>query len=387
MHILLITGTYPMDLIGGAEIQTLILAGGLIECGYDSTFLAVDTNAESKSRINNLDVIKIPGRNKVGPVRHKQYLEKAILESHSDICYIRSFNELMWAIPFCKNNGFPVISICCSIRDVSPFPSRLNPRKLIIDVLSMELFRRFLNFRSMRLSDEIVCNTNSLREGIKHWYPDKPIRVIYNGHAVPPDEDVHKDYSRRVIWVNNVKRLKRPEIFIKLASYFPDIEFAMIGRIGDSGRYSNYIRSLIQHGPSNLKYLGALPFDKVNTEISMSDILFYTSEDVEGFGNSLIQAWMRGVPTISLNYDPDGIIGRERIGYCSNNFSQLVNDTKELIGNPLMLREMGKRARRYAMINHDCKHMISQYDVLFRELHDQKTKESLRLIRSDNVTT
>ena len=60
MRILLITETYPMDLMGGAEIQTLILARGLIECGYDVTFLAADANIESKSHINNLDVIKIP---------------------------------------------------------------------------------------------------------------------------------------------------------------------------------------------------------------------------------------------------------------------------------------------------------------------------------------
>ena len=380
MRILLITETYPMDLIGGAEIQTLILARGLIECGHDVTFLAADADIESQSHINNLDVIKIPGTNKVGPVRHKQYLEKAILESHPDICYVRSFRELMWAVSLCKNNGIPVVPVCCSAGHVLPFVpsgSGLSSRELIVSkikgMIRGDMFWHFLNFRSMRLSDACVCNSKSLQEGLKHWYPDKPIRVIYNGHQIPSDEDVHKNYSQRVIWVNNIKQIKRPEMYIKLANCLPDIEFVMIGRIGE-GRYGNHIRSLIQHGPNNLRYLGALPFDKVNTEISMSDILVYTSTTVEGFGNSLIQAWMRGVPTISLNYDPDGIIERESIGRCSSNFSQLVKDIRELIDNPLILRDMGQRARRYAKINHDSKHMISQYDMLFRELYNQKSK-------------
>jgi glycosyltransferase involved in cell wall biosynthesis len=373
MHVLLITSSYPMELIGGAELQTLILANGLAEYGHDVTFLAADTNVESKSRINNLDVIKIPGMDKVGIARHKQCLEKAILESHPDICYIRSFSELMWAIPFCKNNEIPVVSISCSNGDVPPFLTGLSFYEQIKSMCTVEIIQYFLNFRAIRLSDVHLCVTKSLQEDTKRWYPDKPMRVIYNGHPVPPDEDVHKNCSRRVIWVNNVKRFKRPEMFIKLASCLPDIEFAMIGRI-DKGRYGNHILSLIQHGPSNLKYLGALPFDKVNTEISMSDILFYTSTVVEGFGNSLIQAWMRGVPTISLNYDPDGIIERERIGYCSSNFSVLANNARELIDNQAMLRDMGQRARSYAKINHDCKYMVSQYDIFFRELYNQKSK-------------
>lgn len=375
MRVLLITGSHPMDLIGGAELQTLMIANGLLEYGYESTFLAADANEQSRARINNLDVIKIPGRSKVGSARHKKYLETAILESRPDVCYVRTFNELMWALPICNHHAIPVVTICCSGRDISPFPSKLKPRRLLANLRYLELFRRYLNFRSMRLSDEIFCNTNLLWEGIRRWYPDMPGGVIYNGHPIPPQEEIHKGYSRRVIWVNNIKRIKRPEIFIKLAGCFPDVEFVMIGRLESTGRYMNYVRALIEHASSNLNYLGCLAFDKVNLEISMSDILFYTSDILEGFGNSLIQAWMRGVPTISLNYDPDGIIERESIGRCSNDFSQLVNDTGELIGNPVVLCEMSERAREYAKTNHDSKRMISQYEMLFRELYDQKPKQ------------
>jgi glycosyltransferase involved in cell wall biosynthesis len=374
MRILLITGSYPTDLMGGAEMQTLVLANGLIEYGYDVTFLASDADEESKSHINNLCVVKIPGIDMVGEKSHKQYLEKEILEARPDLCYVRSFSEFMWAIPFCKNNGIKVISVCSSGLEASPFPIRFSLREHAARIINKEIIRQFLNFRSIRFSDMHICVSKSLRESMKQWYPDIPIREIYDGHQLPSAEEFHKDYSKRIIWVNNIKRLKRPEIYIKLASCLPDIEFAMIGRIGNVGRYNHYVRSLISHGPNNLKYFGPLPFVDVNKEISMSDILMYTSRQVEGFPNSLFQAWMRCVPTISLNFDPDGVIERERIGRCPHNFSQLVKETRKLIDNPLMLRDMGQRARMYAEVNHDCKNMVSQYDKLFREIINRRSK-------------
>lgn len=353
---------------GGAEIQTLILAQGLVKRGYNTVYLAANADTENKSRINDLDVIKIPGAGKVGAVRHKQYLENAILESRPDLCYVRSFSQFMWAIPFCKKNGIPVVSMCCSGMEISPFLAVASLREFVAYITTREFGRHFLNFRAIQLSDVHVCVTKCLQEGIKYWYPNKSIQVVYNGHHIPPSTSVHSDYSKSVIWVNNIKRIKRPEIFIKLAACLPDIEFKMIGRIEDKGRYNNYVRALIQKGPENLKYLGAQPFDKVNAEISTSDILVYTSTEMEGFGNSLIQAWMRGVPTLSLNYDPDRIIERERIGFCASDFSDLRIAARTLIDSPATLSEMGQRARMYAETAHDCHLMVSRYDVLFREL-------------------
>jgi glycosyltransferase involved in cell wall biosynthesis len=317
--------------------------------------------------------------------RHRQDLENAIMVSRPDICYIRSLNEFKWAIPYCKQNNIPVIPVCCARRDVLPFSYWFNPRKFLVDLSSLRQYRRLVNFRSIRLSDEIVCITNTLRNYLKFWYPNKSIRVIYNGHPIPSEADVHRAYEKRVIWVNNIKRIKRPELYIKLASYLPDVEFVMIGWLGQHGRYNGYIRSLIKNGPANLKYLGAFPVDQVNQEICSSDILFYTSTRGEGFGNSFIQAWMRGVPTIALESDPDGIIERERIGHCSHNFSQLVEHTRELIDNPLLLREMGQRAREYAVVNHDREHMVSRYEALFRELYERKSASLPHLVRRVDV--
>ena len=65
--------------------------------------------------------------------------------------------------------------------------------------------------------------------------------------------------------------------------------------------------------PVNLHYLGPKTVAEVNGILAKSQFLVHTCEP-EGFGNVFIQAWLQGRPTLTLEYDPDGIIAREALG-------------------------------------------------------------------------
>jgi glycosyltransferase involved in cell wall biosynthesis len=128
------------------------------------------------------------------------------------------------------------------------------------------------------------------------------------------------------------------------------------------------MKNCLQNAPLNFKYMGPLPIDQVNQLIAESDLLLYTSLPVEGFGNSFLQAWMRCVPTLSLNYQLDGIPERERIGRCPSTFKNLVADVGELMADEPQRYEMGIRAREYASRNHNPENMVSDYENLFKEV-------------------
>ena len=73
---------------------------------------------------------------------------------------------------------------------------------------------------------------------------------------------------------------------------------------------------------------------------------------------------MREVSVVSLNVDPDNIITKEKLGLCSGNFVNLVKDTKELIVNANLRKEMGLRSRDYAIRNYSLQNLEKIVDFL-----------------------
>ena len=62
-----------------------------------------------------------------------------------------------------------------------------------------------------------------------------------------------------------------------------------------------------------LEFLCEVPVDEVNQILLRARALVTTSES-EGFPNTHIQAWMRGVPVVSTGIDPDNLIKNEGLG-------------------------------------------------------------------------
>ena len=130
-----------------------------------------------------------------------------------------------------------------------------------------------------------------------------------------------------------------------------------------------HAEGLSADAPGNLRYLGGLPVQEVNRHIAQSDLLVYTSKaDSEGFGNSLLQAWFRAVPTVCLSYNVDGILEREGIGFVTKTMHDFVTKVRELMEDSEGRMLRGERARIYANANHRVDYMVNQYEDLFRDI-------------------
>lgn len=366
MRVTVLASSVPAEFMGGAEYQAYLVAQGLADLGHDVVFIATDTAEDRRLAMYDVLVHKVPGSGSVGQARHEQLVLEAIRDSAPDLCYVRVFPELRTVVPACKQSGIPVVSITTHLLETSPFLLGYGLKRAIQFLLASVATRHVRSFLSIRHCAAHVCIAKSLQQRIQRWYPRKDLRTIYNGVPVPPPEEMHHGSSGQVIWVNNLKHWKRPEVYVELARRLPQFRFLMIGRMAEGGRYAERLRQWMQQASSNFQYLGPKPIDQVNGLIRQSDLLLYTSTLAEGFGNSFIQAWLRGVPTVSLTFDPDGILERERVGRCSKTFEELVSDVRDLLEDDAARQEMGCRAREYAASHHSVEKLATEYETLFQ---------------------
>jgi glycosyltransferase involved in cell wall biosynthesis len=132
-----------------------------------------------------------------------------------------------------------------------------------------------------------------------------------------------------VIWIANLRRLKRAEWFIQLAKRNPDLRFCMVGETLDK-LYKREIE-IEAKKVNNLTFLGYQSLHAVDQLLAVSRILVCTSE-YEGFPNTFLHAWSHGVPVLST-VDPSGIITKLHLGRYCKTLDELNESLQSTIGN------------------------------------------------------
>lgn len=217
--------------------------------------------------------------------------------------------------------------------------------------------------------DLIIAQTHYQQQLLKQNFNRHSI-VIPNGHPVPLPP-FKKANPPIVTWIANIKTWKQPEVFIKLARELQDtnVRFVYTGRpsIVSRGKYQKKLISETKK-LDDLTYLGEIPIEKTNELLSKSSIFVNTSLPREGFPNTYLQAWMRETPVVTLLVDPDDLNKKNRIGFHSCSFEKLVKDVRYLIENEDERKAMGRRARKFAVENHDIKKIGRRYLEALEEL-------------------
>ena len=84
-----------------------------------------------------------------------------------------------------------------------------------------------------------------------------------------------------------------------------------------------------------VEWLGPLPFEEALGWFDRAAVLVNTSEpDGEGFPNTFIQAWLRGVPVVSLGIDPDGVIRAHGLGRVAADVDEAARALDALLADP-----------------------------------------------------
>jgi glycosyltransferase involved in cell wall biosynthesis len=98
---------------------------------------------------------------------------------------------------------------------------------------------------------------------------------------------------------------------------------------------------------SNLELLPHLPREKVLDLIGRSAAVVITSR-YEGMPNVFLEAWARGVPVLTLNCDPDGIIEERGLGIAARgSWDRFVAGATQLLDGRYPRADAAPRARAY----------------------------------------
>lgn len=140
-----------------------------------------------------------------------------------------------------------------------------------------------------------------------------------------------------ILWVANIKSLKRPLWVFELAKKNPNIQITMIGGDMEHSLFEtcNKEAELL----SNLHFLGAKNFREANEHFKHCKLFLCTSE-YEGFPNTFLQAFSNNVPIIST-VNPNNIFDIYKIG----NFCKTIDDINYNISLYFNNNELYKKKR------------------------------------------
>jgi glycosyltransferase involved in cell wall biosynthesis len=286
-------GEKDIPVIGGAELQQTIIAKALAQRGYPVSMISIDYGQQDGAIVDGVRIYNMHKPFEGIPVLrffHPRLtsLWSALKRVNADVYYQRTAAAYTgFLAAFCKVHGKRAIYGGAS--DVDFIPKRQDIH-FARDVMLFEYGLR-------RVDRVIVQNPNQLQYLRDHY--GREGMLIPNCYSAPAG--ARADRHGYVLWVATVRAQKRPELALEIARRLPQHKFIMIGGhdIGRGGEdYARAVREAAAKLP-NVDYKGFVPFAEADRYFSGARVVLNTSS-YEGFPNTFLQAWSRGVPTVAF---------------------------------------------------------------------------------------
>src|ERR1051325_2392280 len=353
---------------GGAEWQTFVLCRALREIGWEIHYLAESLTGKTGStqELQGIVVHWLPPlqwRSRFHSSQRRLYhvVERILADLQPDILYSRG------------NNCFTGIGVCHRARRQRKLKTVWGAAadweisndfyRQVLRSSRKPLWKKALLWPDMRIKDWdhaaeiaqadcVIVQTEQQAQLVRQRFQRESVRVP-SSHEIPPDPDF-KSSPPVAIFVAHIGRRKRVELFVELARRCVDIpaSFLIIGDFADASYEQEIRRTTV--GIKNLQYHGPASAEESNRQIARATILVSTTEPGrEGYPNVFIQAWLRKPLVVTLDHDPDGVIGQNPfLGRRAGNLEGLVASARLLLADPAGNKAMGDAARQWAIQHH-----------------------------------
>jgi glycosyltransferase involved in cell wall biosynthesis len=324
--------------VGGESVQHVLLARAWRDLGLNVSMIVRDHGQGRVTEVDGIRAVAVYRRSEGIPMlrfAHPRMTRTvaAMREIDADVYYQSpSGSETGVTAWFCRRYGKRSVIRIAS--DLACIPGR-------------SLIKHWRDYRiyqyGLRNADLIVAQSEQQRSLLKQHY-GLDSEIMNMAVETPAESGVHKDID--VLWTANFRPVKRPEVALELARRLPHLKFTLAG--GRLRRNEEYFDQMMQAAKQlpNVTCPGAVPYSEVGHLFSRARVFLNTSE-IEGFPNTFLQAWIRGVPVATF-FDPDQLVTRQQLGHTASTVEEMEKAIDLLVRDEIRRHSAGERARTFA---------------------------------------
>ncbi|MGH8707868.1 MAG: glycosyltransferase family 4 protein [Burkholderiales bacterium] len=348
---------YGHHTIGGEAVQQTLLARALARRGHDVSMAGEDYGQPDGAEWDSIRVFKTyPPRAGVPVLRfiHPRWTGtwSALSRADAELYYVSEAGMHVGLVAaFCRRLRRRFVFRTASDADCDP--SRLMVR------FARD---RWLYAFGLRRADAILVQSSAQAKSL--WRNYGLASRVAGMLVEQPLPVATRDID--VLWVGTLRSVKRPDRVLELAGKLPKARIHMVGGAvaGEKGLFREIQRAAATR--ANLFFHGHLSYQDTNRLYGRARLLLNTS-DVEGFPNSYLQAWVRGVPVVTL-IDPDRVIEREELGIAAAGPAQIADAVHRLLDDPRAWRAASDRCRGFMAREYGEDRILAAYLEAFGEV-------------------
>jgi glycosyltransferase involved in cell wall biosynthesis len=286
-------GDGKLRVVGGAELQQTLIAKSLAARGYRVSMISIDYGQQDGAEAHGVRIYNMHKPDEGIPVVrfiHPRLtsLWRALKRVDADVYYQRTAAVYTgYLAAFSKFHGKRCIYGGAS--DVDFMPERQD--------IGLKRDKLLFEYGLRRVDRVIVQNENQQRL-LRENYGREGI-LIPNCYDAPPG--ARADRQGYVLWVATLRESKRPELLLEIARRLPQHRFVMIGASDPTPRGEEIGRAVREGVASlpNVDFRGYVPLEETERWFNGARMFLNTSS-YEGFPNTFLQAWARGMPTVGM---------------------------------------------------------------------------------------
>jgi glycosyltransferase involved in cell wall biosynthesis len=350
---LFLPGAGPLP--GGAETQQLILARELARRGYRVAMIVLGEPGSLPAERNGVRIVTQSAvQSRVPVLRSLLAIGQTLrsLRAARAHTYVRrglsGVTGLLAATAKLSRARF--VFSTASALDFLPEKWESDPKRV-----------KLYEF-GVRLADEVVVQTDAQADLCQKRFNREP-RMI---RSIAEESSPRSGIPDGFLWIGRVEENKRPDAYLALARALPMAHFRMIALPSPADNTGLAERLQLDAEPiPNLELSPPRPRAELQTLYESAAAIVSTSE-YEGMPNVFLEAWARGVPALSLTYDPDGLVTKEGLGACANgSFERFVELASEIWEARTDGAALALRCRNYVAREHGLEANVDRWvDVL-----------------------